>query len=98
MFGLPACFGPGVVDPSQYSAFQFSASVAITAPLVQSILQRSSAPSADVLLDQLEAKRHVIDEHRKSISLTFMTLCCHLSPHLCTDLFCCLVNLSLLAG
>ena len=42
-------------------------SVAITAPLVQSILQRSSAPSADVLFDQLEAKRHVVDEHRKSI-------------------------------
>ena len=33
-----------------------------------------------------------------SLSLTFMTLCCHLSPHLCTDLFCCLVNLALLAG
>ena len=69
MFVLLACLGGlGVADPSQYSAFQFSASVAITAPLVQSVLQWSSAPSADVLFDQLEAKRHVVDEHRKSIT------------------------------
>ena len=65
LFALPARLGGlGVVDPSQYSAFQFSASVAITAPLVQSILQRSSASSADVLCDQLEAKRCVVDEHK----------------------------------
>ena len=69
LFALPARLGGlGVVDPSQYSAFQFSASVAITAPLVQSILQQSSASSADVLCDQLEAKRCVVDEHHKSIT------------------------------
>ena len=67
-FALPARLGGlGVVDPSQYSVFQYSASVAIIAPLVQSILLQSSAPSADVLCDQLEAKRHVVDEHDKSI-------------------------------
>ena len=48
--------GLGIVDPSHYSVFQFSTSVAITAPLVQSILQHSSASSADVLHAQLEAK------------------------------------------
>ena len=68
LFALPACLGGlGVVDPSQYSAFHYSASVAITAPLVQLILQQSSAPSADVLCGQLEAKRRVVDEHHKSI-------------------------------
>ena len=82
---------------SQYSAFQFSASVAI-APLIQSTLQRSSAPSADVLFDQLEAKRHVVDEHRKSITDFYDSLLPSVSSHLCTDLFCCLVNLALLAG
>ena len=57
LFALPARLGDlGVVDPSQYSTFQYSASVAITAPLVQSILQQFSAPSADVLCGQLEAK------------------------------------------
>ena len=68
MFALPARLGGlGVVDPSQCSAFQYSVSVAITAPLVQSILLQSSAPSADVLCGQLEAKRHIVDEHHKSI-------------------------------
>ena len=39
LFALPARLGGlGLVDPSQYSFFQFSASVAITAPLVRSIL------------------------------------------------------------
>ena len=83
LFALPAHLGGlGVADPSQYSAFQFSASVAITAPLVQSILQRSSAPSADVLFDQLEAKRRVVDEHRKSITDFYDSLLPSLSSSL----------------
>ena len=57
LFALLAHLGVlGIVDPSQYSVSQISASVAITAPLVQSILQHSSASSAYVLLAQLEAK------------------------------------------
>ena len=75
MLALPARFGRvGVVDASQYSVFQFSASVVITAPLVQSILQQSSALSADVLCDQLEAKRCVVDEHQKSITDLYNSL------------------------
>ena len=57
LFSLPVHFGSySVVDSSHYSTFQYSASVAITAPLVQLILQQSSASPADVLCDQLEAK------------------------------------------
>ena len=68
LFALPAHLGGlGVVDHSQHSAFQYSTSVAITAPLVQLILLQSSAPSANVLCGQLEAKQHVVDEHHKSI-------------------------------
>ena len=75
LFALPACLGGlGVVDPSQYSIFQFSASVAIAAPLVQSILWQSSAPLADVLCDQLEAKQHVVDRHHKSITDSYDSL------------------------
>ena len=75
LFALPARLGGlGLVDPSQYSIFQFFASVAITAPLVQSILQQSSAPPADVLCDQLEAKRHVVEKHRKSITDSYNSL------------------------
>ena len=75
LFALPARLGGlGVVDLSQYSTSQFSASVAITAPLVRSILQQSSAPPADVLCDQLEAKRHVIDGHHKSITNSYDSL------------------------
>ena len=75
LFALPARLGGlGLVDPSQYSIFQFSASVAITVPLVQSILQQSSAPPADVLCDQLEAKRHVVEKHRKSITDSYNSL------------------------
>ena len=44
------------------------------APLVRSILQQSSAPPADVLCDQLEAKRHVIDGHHKSITNSYDSL------------------------
>ena len=50
--------------------------------MVQSILQRSSAPSADVLFDQLEAKRHVVDEHRKSITDFYDSLLPSLSSSL----------------
>ena len=75
LFALPARLGGlGIVDPSQYSVFQFSASVAITAPLVQSILQQSSASSADVLCDQLEAKRCIVAEHHKSITDSYNSL------------------------
>ena len=74
--------GLGIVDPSQYSVFQFSASAAITAPLVQSILEQSSVPSADVLFAQLEAKRHVVDDHRKSISDSYASLLLSLSSSL----------------
>ena len=79
--------GLGVVDPSQYSVFQFSASVAITAPLVQSILQQSSAPSADVLCDQLEAKRYVVDEHQKFITDLYNSLMPLLSSSLHRSVF-----------
>ena len=75
LFALPARLsGLGVVDPSQYSVFQFSASVAITAPLVQLILQQSSAPSAEVLCDQLEAKQCIVAEHHKSITDSYNSL------------------------
>ena len=88
LFALPARLGGlGVVDPSQYSVFQFSASVAITAPLVQSILQQSSAPSADVLCDQLEAKRCVVDEHQKSITDLYNSLMPLLSSSLHRSVF-----------
>jgi len=51
LFTLPACLGGlGIVDPSKYSEFQYSTSVAITAPLDQSILQQSSVPTTDVSL------------------------------------------------
>ena len=69
LFSLPACFGGlGVVDPSQYSMYQYSASVAITAPLVQLILRQSSAPPADVWCDQLEAKQRIVAEHQRSLT------------------------------
>ena len=69
LFSLPARFGGlGVGDPSQYSTFQYSASVAITAPLVQLILRQSSAPPADVWCDQLEAKQHIVAEHHRSLT------------------------------
>ena len=69
LFALLARLGGlGVVDPSQYSVFQFSVSVAITAPLVQSILRQSFASSADILCDQLEAKQCIVAEHHKSIT------------------------------
>ena len=98
LLALPARLGGlGVVDPSQYSVFQFSASVAITAPLVQLILQQSSAPSADVLCDQLEAKQCVVDEHQKSITDLYNSLMPLLSSSLHRSVFY-LVNQALLAG
>ena len=48
--------------------------VAITAPLVRSILQQSSASPANVLCDQLEAKRCVVDGHHKSITDSYDSL------------------------
>ena len=75
LFALPARLGGlGLVDPSQYSFFQFSASVAITAPLVWSILQQFSASPADVLCDRLEAKQCVVDGHHKSITDSYGSL------------------------
>ena len=64
------------------------------APLVQLVLQQASAPPADVLCDQLEAKQCIVDEHRKSLS----KLRDGLLPLLSSSLFFHLVNQVLLAG
>ena len=82
--------------PVTYSVFQFSSSIAISyCPLVQSILQQCSAPSADVLCDQLEAKQYVAAEHYKFITDLYNSL---MPLHLCTDLFYYLVHQALLTS
>ena len=74
LFALPARLGGlGVVDPSQYSTFQFSASVAITAPLVRSILQQSSAPLLMFCVINWRLSDMLLTDIT-SLSLTLMTL------------------------
>ena len=98
LLALPARLGGlGLVDPSQYSFFQFSASVqllllwfglfcsSLLLPLLMFCVINWRL--SDVLLTDII-----------SLSLTLMTLCCHCSPPLCADLFCYLVNPALLVG
>ena len=91
--GMPSFHKPMA---SHIFCFQFSASIAISyCPLVQSILQQCSAPSADVLCDQLEAKQYVAAEHYKFITDLYNSL---MPLHLCTDLFYYLVHQALLTS
>ena len=63
LFALPPHLGGlGIVDPlvRTFCISVFSASVEITAPLIQLILQHSSAYSAEVSLAQFKTKRRVV--------------------------------------
>jgi len=75
LFALPARLGGlGIVDPSQYSMFQFSTPVAITAPWFS---QFFSSPLSPLLMFCLFnwRLRGMLLMAVVSLSLTFMPLC-----------------------
>lgn len=75
MFALPPHLGGlGIVDPSVHSVYQFSASAAITSPLVHLILQQSSTYSVAVTFEQYEAKHRIVSDHRQDIADLYESL------------------------
>ena len=83
LFALPTRLGGlGVVDPVNYSLFQYAASIRVTTPLVHLIIQQSHAYSVEVLSSQIEARRTILDTHHQSIINSRDALLPVLSPSL----------------
>ena len=66
LFSLPVRMGGlGLCDPSSVADFEFEASVSITSPLIQEIIQQRKKFSAAVLGDQLQAKVDVVSSRHQ---------------------------------
>ena len=70
LFSLPVQMGGlGLCDPSSIADFEFEASVSITSPLIQEIIQQRTKFSAAVLGDQRQAKVDVVSSrHQRQAS------------------------------
>ena len=70
LFSLPVRMGGlGLCDPSGIADFEFEASVSITSPLIQEIIQQCTKFSAAVLGDQRQAKVDVVSSrHQRQAS------------------------------
>ena len=66
LFSLPVQMGGlGLCDPSSIADFEFEASVSITSPLIQEIIQQHTKFSAAVLGDQHQAKVDVVSSRHQ---------------------------------
>ena len=75
MFSLPVRMGGlGLCDPSSVADFEFEASVSITSPLIQEIIQQHTKFSAAVLGDQRQAKVDVVSSRHQRQASELMSL------------------------
>ena len=67
LISLPSRLGGlGIIDPCVSSAFQFSASMKVTGPLVSLLLEQNSEFTVGVLNEQLSLKRAIhLENHRR---------------------------------